>query len=80
MKSDNNYTGNLYLKSILGPGARRAGTGMVEDDYSDESGCKRFNNRSFYERYKKVRFPNDSINPEELNGEVIIIQSGKRKD
>lgn len=79
MKSDNN-TGNLYLKSNLGHGARRAGTGMVEDDYSDESGCKQFNNRSFYERYKTVRFPNDSIKPEELNGEVIIIQPGKRKD
>lgn len=79
MKSDNN-TGNLYLKSNLGPGARRAGTGIVEDDYSDESGCKRFNNRSFYERYKIVRFPNDSIKPEELNGDVIIIQPGKRKD
>ena len=35
MISDNNCAGNLYLKSNLGPGDRRAGTGIIEDDYSD---------------------------------------------
>lgn len=80
MRSDNSNTGNLYQKSNLGPGARRAGIGMIEDDYSEESGYKRFGERSVYERYKPVKFPNDSVKPEELNGEVIIIQPGKRKD
>ena len=80
MRSDNNCTGNLYRKSSLGPGARRAGTGIIEDDYSDDSSYERFGERPVYERYKSVRFPNDSVKPEELNGEVIIVQPGKRKD
>lgn len=79
MRSDNNCAGNLYQKSNLGPGDRRAGTGIIEDDYSDESSCKRFGERSAHESYEPVRFPSDSVKPEELNGEVIIIQPGKRK-
>lgn len=79
MRSDNNCAGNLYRKSNLGPGDRRAGTGIIEDDYSDESSYKRFGERSAHERYEPVRFPSDSVKPEELNGEVIIIQPGKGK-
>ena len=78
MRSDNNCTGNLYRKTSLGPGARRAGTGIVEDDYSEESGG--YESGGFKDSYKWVRFPNDSVKPEELNGEVIIIQAGNRKD
>lgn len=78
MRRDNNCTGNLYRKSSLGYGARRAGTGISEDDYSEESsGYGLGNSRDPYER---VRFPSDSVKPEELNGEVIIVQPGKRKD
>lgn len=80
MRSDNNCAGNLYRKSSLGVGARRAGTGIVEDDYSDDSSYERFGERPAYERYTLVRFPNDSVKPEELNGEVIIVQAGKKKE
>ena len=78
MRQNNDYAGNLYRKSSLGNGGRRAGTGIVEDDYSEESGgCE---SGGFKDSYKWVRFPNDSVKPEELNGEVIIVQPGKRKD
>lgn len=30
MRSDNNCAGNLYRKSNLGPGDRRAGTGIID--------------------------------------------------
>jgi hypothetical protein len=51
-----------------------AGHGCVEDDYSERSGCKN------YEKRGAVRFPNDHIEPEKLNGEVIIVQEGRKKD
>ena len=55
-------------------GGRFAGDGVIEDDYSETSGCKD------YEKHGLVRFPNDNKNPEDLNGEVIIVQKGRKKD
>lgn len=67
-------TGNMYFNTSLANGGRKAGMGILFDDYSETSGCKD------YERHELVRFPNDHIKPEELNGEVIIVQKGRKKD
>ena len=63
-------TGNLYRCTQLRNGGRKAGIGIVYDDYSEESG-----NRD-YEKHDRVRFPNDNIKPEELNGPVICYKGG----
>lgn len=60
-------------------GGRIAGSGCIEDDYSDESGCKPWIKRSFT-KDSKVRFVNDKFPPESLNGPVIIVQKGRKKD
>ena len=65
-------TGNLYFNTSFRHGARKAGYGMYEDDYSEESG------NHVYVRRELVRFPNDDVKPEELNGECIIVQEGKK--
>ena len=78
MTTDNTNTGRLYLGSGLANHGRKAGTGIIEDDYSEESGGYELGGSK--DPYKWVRFPNDSVKPEELNGEVIIVQPGNRKD
>ena len=46
----------------------------IEDDYSEESG-----NRHYYKSgYPK--FSTDKAKPEDLNGPVIIVQEGRKKD
>ena len=57
---------------------RLAGTGIMEDDYSEASGCKRWLKHDW--SGKGVRFPSDNRDPESLNGPVIIIQEGKKKN
>lgn len=68
----NNFTGRLYRKTALRNGDRRAGIGVNEDDYGDES----------FPRAKErirgpARMPHDGEKPEDLNGPVIVIQAGK---
>lgn len=58
-------TGNMYSNTGFRNNGRIAGYGMEHDDYSEESG------NSDYEKYSEVRFPNDGIKPEDLNGPVI---------
>ena len=65
-------TGSRYIMSQFD--GHIAGHGCVEDDYSETSGCKN------YEKYGAVRFPNDKIDPNALNGECIIVQKGRKKD
>ena len=64
--------GRLYTITGLNGGIRRAGMGIEMDDYSEESGNP--------ERYDHtlVRMPHDGIDPESLNGPVIIIQEAKK--
>jgi hypothetical protein len=64
-------TGNLYRNTSLRNGGRRAGIGTLYDNYDDESGCKD------YEHFSRVRFPHDDVDPEELNGPVIVIKKAK---
>lgn len=66
--------GKMYTKTRFRNGGRRAGIGIIEDDYSEESG---YNQWPFRE---KIRFPNDDVDPEELNGPVVIIQPARRKE
>lgn len=66
-------TGGQWLWSNLGQ-HHIAGHGCNEDDYSEESG-----NRN-HEKRGRVRFVNDNVPPEELNGECIIVQKGRKKD
>lgn len=66
-------TGSRYTRSSFRYG-HIAGHGCIEDDYSETSGCKN------YEKHGAVRFPNDKKDPRELNGPVIIVQKGKKKN
>lgn len=70
-----NKTG--WLRSATN--GRIAGHGCIEDDYSDESGCKPWIKRNFA-KDAGVRFVNDKFPPESLNGPVIIVQEGRKKD
>lgn len=73
--SDRSRTGNYYYSTgFRGQGGRVAGHGMFEDDYSEESG-----KRHVCHRIDRVRFPSDRVDPEDLNGECIIIQAGNKK-
>ena len=65
--------GKLYTSSSFHNG-RVAGTGVLSDDYSEESG-----NLVRLES-TKVRLPHDGINPKTLNGPVICYKAGERKD
>ena len=62
--------GKLYQCTSFRNGGRKAGYGIIHDDYSEESG-----NRD-YEKHNLVRFPHDNIEPEELNGPVICYKNG----
>ena len=64
---------------LRSPQGRLAGAGITEDDYSEESGCKPYIKRNIY-KDSRVRFPNDNIDPTSLNGPVIIVQEGRKKD
>lgn len=66
--------GNLYTTTSFRHGSRRAGMGMLYDNYDDES-----SGRGEVQERPLVRFPNDGVDPEELNGPVIIIQKGREK-
>lgn len=68
---DDRKTGKLYTVTGFYNGGRRAGYGMIHDDYSEESG-----NRD-YEKRSEVRFPHDGINPQDLNGPVISYKKGR---
>ena len=53
-----------------------AGTGIVEDCYSETSGGKGIRWSDFS---PTVKFSTDGIDPKTLNGPVIIVQEGKKK-
>lgn len=65
--------GKQYMRTSFRNGGRKAGMGMRYDDYSEESG-----NTYGEKRRPSVRFPLDNINPQDLNGEVIIVQKGRK--
>ncbi len=67
-----NKSGRMYTTSSLQGGSRRAGSGVEMDDYSEESGGKD------YHDYRPVRMPHDGVDPETLNGPVIVIQEAKK--
>lgn len=71
----NKNSGKLYRQTDLRNGGRRAGFGMAEDDYSEES-----SGRGRVRPFDPVRLPNDDVKPEELNGPCIVVQACKRKD
>ena len=71
-KTMSDKTGNLWLHTGFANSGRYAGTGIEEDDYSETSGCRN------YDRWERVRFPNDGVKPEELSGECVIVQKGKK--
>ena len=70
-------SGKLYRQTSLRNGGRKAGYGMNEDDYSEESSG---GGRVISDRYLRVGFPNDKVKPEELNGPCIVIQKGRKKE
>ena len=68
-------TGRQYMCTSFRNSGRKAGSGVLCDDYSETSGCKDYE-RHHWEKHTLVRFPHDGIKPEELNGEVVIVQKG----
>ena len=69
--SDRTRSGNAFSFSSFRNSGRWAGSGINEDDYSEDS-CGYSINRSVL-----PRFPNDNVKPEDLNGECVIVQEGK---
>ena len=65
-------TGNMFRNTSFRNSGRIAGYGIDHDDYSETSGSQR------YEKHERVRFPNDGIKPEELNGPVIVVKRGNK--
>ena len=61
----------MRMRTGFGTG-KFAGHGCVEDDYSEESGGKHYDEKGF------VRFPHDKIDPDRMTGEVIIVQKGRK--
>ena len=59
--------GNMYTKTNFRNGGRRAGSGVLYDDYGEEygGGC---NDKC---RSGLVRFPHDGVDPKTLNGPVV---------
>lgn len=72
MGRTNDKSGRMYLTSSLTTSGRRAGTGIEMDDYSEESGGRDYND------YRPVRMPHDGVDPETLNGPVIIIREATK--
>jgi hypothetical protein len=70
-----NTAGKEFMLTSFRNSGRRAGIGIVSDDYSEESGNKRQELRR-----PLVRLPHDGCDPENLNGPVIIVQEGRKKD
>ena len=60
-------TGNLYTTTGFRNGGRRAGSGVLYDDYGEESGV-RSNDKDHWE---PIRFPHDGVDPKTLNGPVV---------
>ena len=56
-------------------GRYKSKTVTVEDDYSEESGGKLHD-----QKLNKVRLPSDKVDPKSLNGPVIIVKEGRKKD
>jgi hypothetical protein len=57
-----------------GLGRIRSTKECVSDDYSEESGNRRYYKSGY------PKFTTDSAKPESLNGPVIIVQKGRKKD
>ena len=70
----NNFTGRLYRQTAFRNGGRKAGIGVNEDDYGDESFPGGRNPRP-----ELARMPHDCEKPEDLNGPVIVVQAGKER-
>ena len=70
--SDNKKS--IPMASGLANKGRCAGYAVLHDDYSENSGRRKY--------YKSgwPRFPHDNVDPESLNGECIIVQEGRKKD
>lgn len=66
--------GRMHTTTSFRHGSRKAGMGMLYDNYDDES-----TGRGEVIERPLVKFPNDGVDPEELNGPVIIIQKGRVK-
>lgn len=59
--------GNLHTTTSFRNGGRKAGMGIVYDDYSEESGyC------GYSQKNEAVRLPHDNDKWEDLNGEIVI--------
>lgn len=61
------HEGNMYRNTSFRHGGRRAGSGVSEDRYDEESGGKHYRERLGY----GVKFPHDGTESKNMNGPVI---------
>ena len=52
----------------------------LEIDEREKKGCWVHGKGSTFKSRKSVRFSTDKVTPESLNGPVIIVQEGRKKD
>ncbi len=71
----NKSSGKQFMVTKFRNGGRIAGTGIACDDYSEESF-----GRGRVRDHVDVRFTTDGKDPKSLNGPVIIVQEGRKKD
>lgn len=76
MKEKKKWNHNWLFSNLANKG-RYAGHGSIEDDYSEDSGGKRVEIDEFR---PLVRFVTDKQDPNSLNGPVIVVQEGRKKD
>lgn len=68
--------GNMYTVTSFRNGGRRAGSGVLYDNYGEEygGGC---NDKC---RSGLVRFPHDGVDPKTLNGPVVRYRFEKSEE
>lgn len=69
--------GRAYQATSFRNSGRRAGAGVLYDDYDEES-CPGYTQYKRIDR-TEVHFPNDKAKPEELNGPVICYKAREQR-
>lgn len=70
--ANKNWNNNWLFRDSNG--RYRSKNPTVEDDYSEESGNRRYSESGY------AMFSTDHVKPESLNGPVIVVQKGRKKD
>ena len=75
-KCNGDRSGSVFLRT----GNRIAGDGIISDDYSEDSGNPKHQYGKFKLGRSSCEFVTDKLDPRTMNGPVIIVQEGRKKD